>query len=166
MDFVDKVLAYKQMANSEVTITRRIADAAELNAFLHEVAVQHTQDIAADRSLSNPAKIESLRLPDDLRAMALGFVAVRTALEHHKARPRHDIDFGYKAPVYVVGDRIIDKFPIIVEPGQQIGYRYSTAARRLKAGEQIVFTEGEIESIALTILLTIAPAVVHQLGAT
>jgi hypothetical protein len=103
--FLDRMIAVQKLTGTTIPIDQTMSGEQALTRSREHIDHKILQ-VASDRALTNPKKIESFAgLSDFSKDAAKSYFALRRCLEHHDGIPDEDIDLIWRALRYCCGDR-------------------------------------------------------------
>ena len=165
-DFMDRLIGILNMSRGKIIIDRSISTDAEFKQFFADIETRFIQEVARDKSLKVPHKLDILKVHDPvIRTMVDGYFAARNSIEHHKGLADRDIDLNYRIFTLLAGDKEITALPFQVTENTPIMLGARDGGRKILAHTQIEISEDEMENVTQTIRNFIALGMAQDVSA-
>jgi hypothetical protein len=165
LTFIDRLIAIRRFVAEGMELPPGNQTVADVQFLINERLDEMYQVVAHDRSLSNTRKIGEFALPAGLASKSLlSFVTLRNCLEHHGGIPSQEIKVTALKLVLSHGGEEITQLPHEVEGGATVSLIADEHEWEFPAKVAVVLTEDQIEAVYMTIIYSIARALIHAIN--
>jgi hypothetical protein len=124
ISFLDRLIAFQDLANEKVVVDHDITKLDDLYGYLNSKVNRRIGIVASDTSLSNPKKLARFPgLSDVSKRAVLSYFALRRCIEHHQSVPEDDIHVSVWAHKVFIDDVEVLQLPARCTEGQRVEYR-------------------------------------------
>lgn len=160
ISFLDRLIAFQDLANEKVVVDHDITKLDELTAYLNSKVNRRIGIVASDTSLSNPKKLARFpSLSEVAKRALLSYFALRRCIEHHQSVPQDDIHVSVWAHKLFIDNVEVPQLPARCTEGQRVEYRIIGEERIFLKGSKIALDSQDVHSIIVALRGSIAPEI-------
>jgi len=159
ISFLDKLIASANVHREGIPVDRNLSGGEEITKYINEYMTHRTNAVARDRGLTNPKKLSYFDIPETSRQTALGYFALRRALEHHHQIASEEINLRFLKQKFFIDNAEITRLPAYISGGQTLQLRLVPEVKSYPMGLAIALSPEDVYAIVSTIRVSLAPEI-------
>lgn len=141
ISFLDKLIATARLRKEGIRVKRDLSTYEEIQQYLNAYLASKISEVAKDRALTNPKKLDYFpSLSDFSRRAALSYFALRRSIEHHQGMPQGDIEIQVYLQKLFIDDVEATQLPAVAHSGQLVQLKLVPSRKVFPMGTKIILT--------------------------